>query len=148
MSELGYHAQIEGGVHGVPDPGDPIVRAALQERYARMAIDRAGEPGSVPQSYEHVGTGVLPTPGWTAQADEGTDAFPDYTFVGHTPDWTGDSNPIGAGAYDQTQLVAYGDYNPLNVAPLGDGVLQFDDTPVDPNALPMDVGGTVGDLEY
>jgi hypothetical protein len=160
MSDLGYHTQLQGGIYGQPDLGgaDPVTQAELQEKYTQMAITYAGQPGYVPATYsgpnapqwasQAGGPGIKPTIGWTCQNSTESPFQPFVEPAGHIPDWTGDTNGIAAGAYDMNQAVAYGDYNPLNVAPLGEGVLQFDDTQTNPNAPTTDVSGQIGRMEY
>lgn len=163
MSDLGYY-QPQAGVHyGTPNPAtdsDPVSRAALQDQVTQQQILRASQPGYVPPSYEgNPGVGPsnqqvggpsnLPIVGWTCQNSKGP-AFEPYTAegMGHTPNWTSDANAIGAGAFDQNQVVAMGDHNPLNVAPIGDGLLQYEDD-LAPDFSRYDVGGAIGgDSEY
>lgn len=70
--------------------------------------------------------------------------------MGGIPDWTSDANSAAGGRWDQTQVVAYGDSNPLNRAPIGtnDGdFFQYMGVPPNPNAPVTDVSGTIG-LEW
>jgi hypothetical protein len=160
VSELGYF-ELVPGVYGTDEPGDtdyttPEARAALQasamDANVAVAAQRVppsyGTGPSAPMWASQPGGGNTPIPGWTVQNATGP-AFRSYdtTNLGITPDWTGDANSIAAGRYDQNQTVAYGDSNPLNQAPLGDGLLQYDDHVDNPNALPEDVGGQI-ELEY
>ena len=153
MSDIGYYAQIQGGIFGNPDGGtsDPVSRAALQEQYAEMNIAATGNRGYVPPDYVHMGQGNPPTIGWTVQNAGNTPTFPYYNpNVGTTPDWTNDVNPIGAGSYDMNQVVSTMAPNPLNVGPIGDGFFQgLDGQPGDPNHVPQDVSGAIGgDAEW
>lgn len=138
------------GVFG--SDSDPESRAALQNASAQLQFTLTTAPGYVPPNYIHPGSGSLPIIGWTAQNGYGTAAFHPYNpHVGTTPDWTADANSAGAGRYDQTQVVAYGDYNPLNRGPLGSPFYDAPGAqePENPNTLPQDVSGTSGqDLEY
>jgi hypothetical protein len=148
VADIGYFEQIEGGVYGTANPAtdpSPEDRYALQAASAALAQSLTTVPGYVPPSYERQGTGALPTVGWTCQNPNGP-VFPPYTPTGRTPDWNAEGNPAAGGSYDMTSPVAYGDYNPLNRAPLGEGVLQYDDTP-NPNSPPNDISGS-GDLEW
>lgn len=149
--DIGYFEQIEGGVYGTANPAtdsSPESRAALQEANAQLMRSFTTAPGYVPLSYQRLGGGNVPVIGWTCQNGNGSSPFPPYDpDVGHIPDWNADGIPNTGGSYDMTFPVAYGDYNPLNRAPLGDGLLQYDDTPTDPNFLPQDQGGTI-DLEW
>ena len=147
MSDIGYYQQIEGGINGNPDGPDLAAQVARQEATAAQGAALASTPGSVPRCYTHQAQGVLPRIGWTAQSGKNETVFPPYTFVGTTPDWTGDPNGIGAGQYDMNPVVGSMAPNPLGRAPIGDGLLQFDDRP-NPNTLPQDVGGSIDDLEY
>ena len=109
-----------------------------------------GNPQNGPSNQQVGGPSNLPIIGWTAQNSEGNAFHEPYdaTDMGRIPDWAGDANPIGAGTYDMNEVVAYGDYNPLNRAPLGDGLLQYDDYQY-PDFTGYDVGGSVGgDAEY
>lgn len=107
-------------------------------------------PTLVPQSYLRQGTGSLPRIGWTVQNSPNVPVFREFVASGVIPDWSGDGSSTGGGRYDQTPAVAYGDYNPLNRAPLGDSVLDgMDGEPDDPNKPTEDVGGSTGDsLEW
>lgn len=159
-SELGYYTQVEGGQPGQPD-GPPLeAQAATQEAAAQASFLAVTSPGYVPSSCGYggpsapmwasqLGNGNLPKRGWTVQNDTTGSPFGDYDAnVGFIPDWTGDSNPIAAGAYDQNQVLTGFDSNPLNQAPIGDAVLQFDDTNnQDPNLVPNDFEGQI-DLTY
>lgn len=152
MPDIGYYEQVEGGIFGTSNPAtdsNPEARAALQAEYAQMQQQRTTVPGYVPQSYEKLGGGNVPTIGWTAQGPATAPVFPPYSSedIGRVPDWNADGIPNTGGNYDMTFPVAYGDYNPLNRAPIGDGLLQYDDTQTDPNFLPQDQGGTI-DLEW
>lgn len=155
MGELGYYEQIEGGVYGTPDPGDPVTRAALQEDNA--ALNRSllqvppsyeGNPGIGPSNQQAGGPSNLPIVGWTCQNSTGPAFVEPYTAegMGHIPDWDGEGNPVAGGAYDQNPVVSYGDYNPLNQAPLGGAVLEYS-AEDDPSFFPEDQGGTI-DLEW
>lgn len=150
LSGLSGYAPIPGAIYGRASPetdSDPIQRAALQDQYAQRSIVLSKAPGAVPWSYEHLGSGNPAVIGWTAQKDAGTPVFPPYSAVGmgRVPDWTGDPNPVAAGSYDQTQVVAYGDYNPLNRGPIGTPFWDAPgaDLPNNPNTG-QDVGGTIG----
>jgi hypothetical protein len=163
MSDLGYHEQIEGGIYGTPNPttdSSPEDRAAFQEAAVQQQILLATVPGVVPQSYQGAveagpsnqqvgGPSNLPIIGWTAQANSNEPVFQPYSadHMGRIPDWTGDPNPIGAGAYDMNEVLTGLPVDPLNRAPLGDAVMQFDDTP-NPNTVPQDDGGQIGRAEY
>jgi hypothetical protein len=158
VSELGYFEPTPG-IYGTPTPGtdpDPVSRAALQEATTQAMIRRAGQPGYVPPNYagpvsvgpsrqQTGGPSNLPKIGWTAQNSNGSPAFVEpYTadHMGQVPVWNTD------GSYD-TGPVVTGSFapNPLGRAPIGDGLLQYDDTPTNPNRPPNDVGGT-GELDY
>ena len=151
MADIGYYEQIEGGVFGTANPAtdsSPESRAALQEASVQLQARQTQTPGYVPPSYAHQALGVLPKVGWTCQNSGGAPPFEAWQEpVGRIPDWTSDPNPIGAGAYDMNQAVGSMPPNPLNRAPIGDGLLQFDDTQTNPNAPTTDVG-CAGDLEY
>jgi hypothetical protein len=157
VPELGYYAQIEGGIFGQPDgTDDPVSRAKLQEAATQANIRLAA--GAVPASYTgHTGgpgnaqlggPSSLPIIGWTAQNSTGpafhTPYVPDH--MGSVPDWNDDPNGIGAGAYDWNPSVGSMAPNPLGRAPIGGGLLQYDDRP-NPNAPTTDVSGS-GDLEW
>jgi hypothetical protein len=161
MSELGYGEPVPG-IYGTPAPGtdpDPVSRAKLQQATIDAQIARAHQPGYVPPGYRgpdaigptwnQTGGGNQPTPGWTAQNGKGS-PFPPYdgSKIGHIPNWEVDRTPGGAGDYDQNEVFT-GSFPPnrLGRAPIGDGLLQYDDTPTNPNAPTTDVGGSV-DLEY
>lgn len=112
-------------------------------------VTTAAPNGYVPASYIHPGSGALPVIGWTAQNADTRPAFPPYTPTGVTPDWTSDVNPIGAGAYDQNQVMT-GNMapNPLNRGPIGDSTFGgMEGQPPNPNAPDEDVGSPE-DLEY
>jgi len=166
MSELGYYELIPG-IYGTPAPGttpSPEDIAALQNAVTQRMIIRASEPGYVPPSYEGNpqqgpsnqqvgGPSNLPIIGWTAQNATGPAFVEPYTAddMGHTPDWTGDEgNSIAAGRYDQNEAScgAFG-FDRANVAPIGDGLLQYDDeSNTNPNSVPMDNGSLVEDSEW
>ena len=166
---IGYFPQVQGGIFGQPDLGgaDPVRQAALQEaavqtnlRIKEGLVLSSGGGGYVPPALGYPGPsapewanqpggpGNVATIGWTAQNGSGS-AFPPYSTenIGGVPDWTSDANPAGAGAYDQTQVVAYGDEaNTLNQAPIGnnDGdFFQYLGVPPNPNAPNTDVSGSV-----
>jgi hypothetical protein len=150
MVDIGYFEQVEGGTYGRANPttdSSPESRAQLQEASAARQRERTTTPGFIPHSYEHLGGGNVATIGWTAQSPQGP-VFPPYSteHIGRIPDWNADGIPSAGGNYDMTQVVAYGDYNPLNRAPIGDAVMQYDDTP-NPNAPTTDVSGQI-DLEW
>lgn len=147
MSEISNWGPEPGVIYGKPDPGDPIARAELQEGAAAYNAALTSGPQYVPPSYEAQGTGALPVVGWTAQKDNGTPVFHPYTPTGHIPDWTDDSNPIGAGAYDQNEGIAAFAYDRNNRAPIGGAVFEIQGEP-NQNTLPEDVSGTIGDLEW
>jgi hypothetical protein len=151
MAELGYHEPIPG-IYGTANPAtdsDPIARARLQEATLQAQIACASAPGAVPWSYERLGGGNVARIGWTAQNGAQTTVFPPYNpDVGTTPDWTGDPNAIGAGAYDMNQVMTGQPVDRLNRGPIGDAV--FDGmmgVPPNPNAPDTDVSGTI-DLEW
>lgn len=162
MSELGY-GELIPGIYGTPNPAtdpDPVSRAALQEATIQAQIRRAGQPGYVPPGYrgpdaigptwnQTGGPANLPTPGWTAQSGVGS-PFPHYdtTNIGRIPDWEMDPNPVGAGNYDANPVVggAFA-FSRDNRAPIGDGLMQWDDQNLNPNAPTTDVSGQI-DLEY
>lgn len=149
MAELGYYAQVEGGVFGQPDGGnsDPVTRAELQEASAVLSRSFTTQPGYVPACYVQMAAGNPPIIGWTVQKDAGS-PFRPYTPTGHIPDWTSDVNPIGAGSFDMNQEVSgsFG-FDPANRAPIGGAVLEYGEDP-NANKPTTDVGGTIGDLEY
>jgi hypothetical protein len=165
MSDLGYHTQIQGGIFGRPDSAtSPEQIADLQAKYAQMAIDLASAPGHVPEcmggsndinwAVQPGGPANLPKIGWTAQ-NGSKSAFVEQPGewtaegMGHIPDWTADNNGLAAGQYDMTPVVAYGDYNPLNRGPLGDGPMQgAAGVPPNPNVFPEDGGSLNMDYEY
>jgi hypothetical protein len=164
MSELGY-GELIPGIYGTPAPGtdpDPVSRAALQEATIQAQIRMAEQPGYVPQSYQGNpqsgpsnqqlgGPANLPKIGWTAQNGGGSPAFAPWSAedMGHIPDWTSDANSAAGGRYDQNPVVggSFG-FDRNQRAPIGDGLLQYDDTPTNPNRPPNEVGGSVGSLEY
>jgi hypothetical protein len=161
VSELGYHEPVPG-IYGTANPAtdsDPVSRAALQEATAAQMRTFTTKPGYVPPSYQgdaigptytQLGNGALPRIGWTCQKDAGTPVFAPYdgSHIGRIPDWTSDANAIGAGSDDMNEVFT-GAFPPnrLGVAPVGDGLLQFDDQRTNPNAPTTDVSGTI-DLEY
>jgi hypothetical protein len=164
MSELGYRELIPG-IYGTPNPAtdsSPASIAALQESVTQAMIVIAetsptyvpqsyeGNPGQGPSNQQAGGPSNLPIRGWTAQNTTGPAFIEPYdaTDMGHIPDWTGDPNSIAAGQYDMNPVVAADFVDPLNVAPIGDGLLQFDDTQTNPNIFPEDGGSLVGDFEY
>jgi hypothetical protein len=57
--------------------------------------------------------------GWTAQNATGPAFYPYDPNVGRIPDWTGDTNSIAAGRWDQTPLWSGWPVNRLNQAPIG-----------------------------
>lgn len=162
MSEIGYHEPVPG-IYGTANPAtdsDPVSRAALQEATAAQMRTFTTQPGYVPPSYQgpdpigpswfELGNGDLPKIGWTAQKDTNTPVFVPYSTngIGRIPDWNADFNPIGAGAEDQNEVFT-GAFPPnrLGVAPIGDGLLQYDDQRTNPNVPTQDISGTI-DLEY
>jgi hypothetical protein len=76
------------------------------------------------------------------------DPFPAYTAenMGRIPDWTSDANSAGAGSYDMTQVVAYGDYNPLNAGPIGEPFFDAPGAqePSNPNTSSQYSQGSIG----
>lgn len=158
MSDIGIGTYYPvPGIYGTANPAtdsDPISRAELQEQsfMAAQAIKESLVGHYVPQSYLRPGHGVLPIVGWTVQNSVRAIPFPPYTAegVGQIPDWTGDANPLAGGSYDQTQVVAYGDYNPLNQGPIGTPFWDAPgaDLPSDPNTVAMYAQGGLGDLEW
>lgn len=165
MSELGYYEPIPG-IYGTANPetdSNPIERAALQEAALQLMILRAEQPGYVPQTYQgNPGVGPSnqqmggptnqPIIGWTCQNSTGPAFVEPYTAedMGRIPDWTGDPNSIGAGRYDQNEVLG-GAFAPdrLNVGPIGDSVFGgWEGEPPNPNAPTTDVSGQMGRLEY
>lgn len=172
MADIGYHPQIQGGIPGQPDLGgaDPVRQAELQEasmqanlRIKEELVLNPGGGGYIPPGLGRSAPGPqwasqpggpenTPIIGWTAQQSSGPAFIEPYvaTGMGEIPDWTSDANSAGAGTYDQTPVVAYGDYNPLNRAPIGDNDGDFFGAmgvPPDPNAPTTDVNGST-DLEW
>lgn len=165
--DIGYHPQIQGGIYGQPDLGDadPARQAALQELAMQanlrvkegLVLSDAGyvPPGtgygpSAPEwATQAGGPANLPKVGWTAQNSTGSPFGPyDDSEIGGIPDWTSDANSAGGGRWDQTSPIAYGDYNPLNQAPLGDAIFDgYMGVETNPNAPTTDVSGSV-DLEW
>ena len=116
---LGYYYPLFQGAWGQPQPGDPVAQAELQDAAAQATFKVVNRPGFVPQSYLHLGGGNVVTPGWTAQKDTQS-PFPPYDpNVGRIPDWTGDSNSLAAGRWDQTPLWSGWPVNRINRAPIG-----------------------------
>ena len=167
MAELGY-GELIPGIYGTPNPAtdsDPVSRAALQEATIQAQIRRAAEPGYVPPTYagpasvgplnaQVGGPGNLPKIGWTAQNGNGSSPFVEQPGewtaedMGRIPQWETDRSPDGAGDYDMGGVYT-GAFppNPLGVAPIGDGLLQYEDV-LNPNRPPNDVGGSNGELDY
>lgn len=165
MTDIGYHEPIPG-IYGTANPAtdsNPASRAALQEATIQAQIARAEQPGYVPPNYtgpasvgpswnQTGGPANLPKIGWTCQNGGGSSAFVEEPWtavdMGHIPIWDTDPNPAAAGAYDMNPVTtgAFA-YDRNNRAPIGDGLLQYDDTPTNPNAPTTDVSGSV-DLEY
>jgi hypothetical protein len=160
VADISYYQQIEGGIFGQPDGPDPSATAALQEKVAQQQIAMTQNPGYVPPGYnagppaplwaaQTGGPSSLPIIGWTAQKDYGTSPFRPYdtSHIGRIPDWTSDANSSAAGRFDQNQAVGSFAFDPAGRAAVGEGLLQFDDTPVNPNRPPNDISGSI-ELEY
>lgn len=163
---LGYYQPIPDTIYGQPD-GPPLEDlAAEQERILMINVNMFKGPGSgwvpkgsgwdgpsAPEWASQIGgPSNVPVTGWTVQNAAGSPAFGPYSTegIGRIPDWTGNSGALQGGApYDMTPVVDYGDFNPLNVGPIGDSVMQgWDGVPSNPNAPVMADGSLQQDLEY
>ena len=147
---LGYYQQIEGGIYGTPQPGDPVARADLQESEAQEESTSAEQPTAVPPGYDQIAAGNPPIPGWTVQNTLGSPTpFRSYNPTKHSIEWTDNGNPVGSGTWDMNEVPGsmYA-RNDLNRAPIGES--PFDGAmgePPNPTAPTTDVTGTYV-LEY
>lgn len=148
MSDAGYYAPGTNWIYGSPDTGDdPVVRAALQESAAQQNLLAKRNPNYVPPGLRGPKDPIV---GWTVQNNTET-PFRPYTPTGVMPDWTADVNPAGAGAYDQSPVVASFPVVQENRGPIGGTVFDgySDSGDSNPNSAPFATDSNLGsDAEY